>query len=109
MEVLLNHTKLIHLCTLFLSFVFVQAKFIGAIEKKGKPFLMIPAMLRGRVLHHSVVFNDKRNEYFVAYDWDANYDGIADHVYALRLNQAARIVDKTVLNITASLPGWIGG
>lgn len=60
-------------------------------------------------MHHSVIFNQKRNEYFVTFDWDANYDGTADHVYALRLNQAARIVDKSVLNITANLPGWIGG
>ncbi|KAK3731505.1 hypothetical protein QZH41_008533 [Actinostola sp. cb2023] len=87
-----------------------KVMFVGAIEKQGKPFLMVPSMLRrGRVMHHSVAYNPTRNEYLVVFDWDANYDGISDNVFALRMNQAARIVDKNVLNMTANLPGWIGG
>ncbi|XP_031563420.1 uncharacterized protein LOC116298966 isoform X2 [Actinia tenebrosa] len=83
--------------------------FVGAIEKEGKPFLMIPSVLRGRAMHHSVAFNPNRNEYLVAFDWDMNHDGTSDHLYAARLDQAGKIVDKKVLNFSASIPGWVSG
>lgn len=70
---------------------------------------MIPSVLRGRAMHHSVAFNPNRNEYLVAFDWDMNYDGVSDHLYAARLDQAGKIVDKKVLNVSANIPGWVSG
>ena len=83
--------------------------FIGAIKKQGAPIVMIPSILRGQTLHHSVAYNPVRNEYLVAFDWDINYDKIPDHVYALRLDTRGNLVDKAVLNFTATLSGWAGG
>ncbi|XP_048579152.1 uncharacterized protein LOC116604854 [Nematostella vectensis] len=82
---------------------------IPAVQKEGSPVIMMPSLLQGRVLHHSMAYNPNRNEYFVAFDLDINGDNRPDRLYGVRLNPSGVIMDKTILNFTANIPGWVGG
>mgnify|MGYP001795035977 CR=1 FL=1 len=83
--------------------------FYGAIEKEGRLSPLIPNILRGKALHHSVTYNPTLDHYLVAFDWDQNNDGSPDHLYAIRVDYQGNLVGKRFLNFTAFIPGWIGG
>ena len=83
--------------------------FYGAIKKQGSLLKLIPNILRGKALHHSVTYNPTLDHYLVAFDWDQNNDGSPDHVYAMRLGYRGRVVGNNILNFTATISGWMGG
>ena len=82
--------------------------FYGAIEKQGRLSPLIPNILRGKALHHSVTYNPTLDHYLVAFDWDQNNDGRTDHLYAMRLDYQGNLVGN-ILNFTATIRGWIAG
>ena len=89
--------------TNFLAYPF-QITFFGSIEKTGvNPTRIIPNILKGDVLHHSLALNKFRDEYMVAFDLDVNKDGRPDQVYAIRINTLGQIVDRRILNATVGI------
>lgn len=77
--------------------------FIGAFGPHGSKIPLTASPIRGRVLHHTAIYNGDRNEYFVVYDVDSNLDGQPDRIFALRMTPAGSVVRKNILDISVNV------
>ena len=62
--------------------------------------MIVPNVIKGNVLYHSVAYNNFRNEYFVIFDVDQNNDNTPDRVYGYRVNGLGQIVDRRMIDFT---------
>ena len=86
---------------LLIKYFFFQISFYGTFDNVGGiPARIMPNIIRGNVLYHSVAYNKFRNEYFVVFDVDQNSDNKADRVYGLRVNSQGLILDRQIIDFT---------
>ena len=79
--------------------------YIGAFGSLGSRMALTPNAVKGNTLHQTAVYNPDRNEYFIAYDVDVNYDGKPDRLYGLRLNPNGMLLGGNILDFTVNVPG----
>lgn len=78
-----------------------QISFFGTFDNVGgTPVRIMPNVIKGNVLYHSVAYNNFRNEYFVVFDVDQNNDNKADRVYGYRVNSRGVILNRQVIDFT---------
>ena len=79
--------------------------YIGAFGSLGNRVGLTHNAIKSNTLHHTAVYNPDRNEYFIAYDVDVNYDGKPDRLFGLRLNTNGMILDGNIIDFTLNGPG----
>ena len=78
-----------------------QISFFGTFDNVGGiPARIVPNIVQGNVLYHSVAYNNFRNEYFVIFDVDQNNDNTPDRVYGLRVNGQGQILNRQLIDFT---------
>ncbi len=79
--------------------------YIGAFGASGSKIPLTSNAIKGRTMHHTAIFNPDRNEYFVAWDLDSNFDGQPDRIFCLRLTPDGAIVGRSILEVTVNIRG----
>ena len=79
--------------------------YVGAFGAAGARVPLSASAIKGNTLHHSAIFNADRNEYFIAWDVDINFDGKPDKIYAMRLSPNGVVVGRQILDSSANIRG----